>query len=80
MIGQVDKTYQGSSRVLQEEEGQGSGAGPGRCAGRGATPDHQKVRGLWGWQITGVPGIVNKKGIREKWKADFLNIDVRKTC
>lgn len=48
MIGQVDKTYQGSSRVLQKEEGQGSGAGPGRCAGRGATPDHQKVRGALG--------------------------------
>lgn len=42
-INQMDQTYQGSSGVVQEEEGQGPGASPDRCAGSGAPSDHPKV-------------------------------------
>lgn len=42
-IYQMDQTYQGSSRVVQEEEGQGPGASPDRRAGRRAPSDHPKV-------------------------------------
>lgn len=42
-INQMDQTYQGSSGVVQEEEGQGPGASPDRCAGSGAPADHPQV-------------------------------------